>query len=442
MPSSRGEGRRPRLLILSQTLPFPPDGGVKIRAWHTWRELANGFDLTALCFYRRSTTLPASAKAGLADIATIHAFPIPQETDPGRLLWDHFRSLATGRVYTRYVYDSAAYRTKLLSLLAEGDWAAVQAESLDLACYFPLVRDVPLICVHHDVQSQLLSRRATVEGSWLRRRYLGHQAVLMRREEVSWAANIALNVVVSETDRQQLLGMAPSARVLIAPNAVDTVQWSPSASSGDEPDDVVFVGGSDWFPNLDGMKWFAESVLPLLRRSRNGIRVRWVGRTSAMEQARFAALGIESTGHVEDPRCYIAQSKCVIVPIRVGGGTRIKLLEAWAAGKAVVSTTIGAEGLAATDDGNILIADTPEQFAAAVSRLLDAPALRNKLGHSGRETVLRDYQWPAVGRGLRDAYLEVVNCQYGVSSSTGTFGLGPGAIPEREERHDGHDDTP
>lgn len=406
MSSPPTEGPRPRLLVLSQTLPYPPDGGVKIRAWHTWRELATCFDITALCFYRRATTLPDAARAGLAGVATVHAHPIPQEESRTRLLWDHLRSLATGRVYTRYTYDAGAYRAELLALLAQGGWCAAHAESLDMAGYFPLLRGIPLICVHHDVQSQLLSRRATVEGSWLRRRYLRHQAGLMRREEISWAANVALNVVVSETDRQSLLALAPSARVLVAPNAVDTSAWAPSAKGHAEPDDLVFVGGSDWFPNLDGMQWFAELVLPLLRLSRTGIRARWVGRATTTEQARFAALGIDSTGYVEDPRAYVAQAKCVIVPIRVGGGTRIKLLEAWAAGKAVVSTTIGAEGLAAVDGENILIGDAPGEFAAALARLLDSETLRSSLGNAGRQTVLRDYQWSAVGRLLRTAYLE------------------------------------
>lgn len=404
--SPRAEGRRPRLLILSQTLPFPPDGGVKIRAWHTWRELATTFDITALCFYRRATTLPGAAQAGLADVARVHAHPIPQEGSRARLLWDHFRSVATGRVYTRYTYDSAAFRAELLSLLAQGDWCAVHAESLDLAGYFPLLGGIPLICVHHDVQSQLLSRRAAVEGSWPRRKYLRHQAGLMRREERAWAANVALNVVVSDTDRQRLLALAPSARVLVAPNAVDTSAWAPPASRDAESEDLVFVGGSDWFPNLDAMEWFAKAILPHLRRSRAEIRARWVGRATAAEQARFAALGIDSTGYVEDPRAWVAQAKCVIVPIRVGGGTRIKLLEAWAAGKAVVSTAIGAEGLAAVNEENVLIADAAEEFAAAISRALDSAALRSRLGDAGRQTVLRDYQWPAVGRLLRAAYLE------------------------------------
>lgn len=397
---------RPRLLILSQTLPFPLDSGVKIRAWYTWRELARTFDVTALCFYRRTTTSPEAAAAGLRQIADARAFSIPQEGSRVQFLRDHLRSLGTGRVYTCYAYDSAEYRRALQSQLALGGWGAIQAESLDLSGYFPLIQNTPLICVHHDIQSRLLARRAGVESSWLRRGYLRHQASLMRREERLWAETVALNVVVSEPDRDCLLAAAPAARILVAPNAVDTEAWLPSGEE-DTSDDVLFVGGSEWFPNLDGVEWFARAVLPLVRQARPEVRVRWVGRSSPEEQARLSARGVHSTGYVEDPRGLVSRAKCVIVPLRAGGGTRIKLLEAWAAGKPVVSTTIGAEGLEAAPEDNILLADTAEQFAAALLRLLDSPALRRDLGAAGRRTVLRSYQWPAVGELLRAAYLKV-----------------------------------
>jgi glycosyltransferase involved in cell wall biosynthesis len=397
---------RPRLLVLSQTLPFPPDGGVKIRAWHTWRELAQAFDLTALCFYRRGTTRPDDARAGLQEIATIQAHAIPQEGHPARLAWDHLRSLATGRVYTRYVYDAGAFRRDLRQLLDRGGWSAVHAESLDLAGYFPSLDGLPLICVHHDLQSGLLRRRAQVEGG-PRSAYLRLQAGLMEREEAHWAARVTLNVVVSEADRRSLLARAPSARVLVAPNGVDADAWTPGGPGDAEPDDVVFVGGSDWFPNLDGITWFAASALPRLRAERPGLRCRWVGRAAPAERERLASLGVESTGYVEDPRPHVARARCVIVPLRVGGGTRIKLLEAWAAGKAVVSTTIGAEGLEAVNGENLLVRDTPEAFAAALAELLDSPDLRRRLGEGGRATVLRSYRWEAVGDRLRAAYCEV-----------------------------------
>lgn len=404
MSPRRPEGR-PRLLVLSQALPYPPDGGVKIRAWHTWRELSAAFDITALCFYRRATTSPDQGRSGLADVAAVEAFPIPQENSRVRLVWDHLRSVVSGRVYTRYVYDAPRFGQALRELLARGGWSAVHAESLDLSGYFGLVQDAPLICVHHDMQSQLLTRRASAEP-WPRGPYLRRQALLMQREERDWAGRVALNVVVSEADRRTLLTLAPSARVLVAPNGVDTAAWTPAARGEGEVDDIVFVGGSDWFPNLDGLGWFTESVLPLLRQHRPGLRVRWVGRATTAERQRLAGDGVESTGYVDDPRPYVAMARCVIVPIRIGGGTRIKLLEAWAAAKAVVSTAVGAEGLEAVDGDNILIRDTPQEFASAVAGMLDSPELRARLGDAGRATVLRRYQWTAVGQILRTAYLE------------------------------------
>src|SRR5690606_12508914 len=161
------------------------------------------------------------------------------------------------------------------------------------------------------------------------------QASLMRNMEREWVPRIDLNVVVSEQDKERLRRIAPNARFTVVPNGVDTNYFSPAAA----PEaGLVFVGGHGWYPNRDAMSYFAEAILPHVRRAHPDLPVTWVGRCPENIAVQYAGrYGIRVTGYVEDIRPYVAGAACYIVPIRVGGGTRLKILDAWAMGKAVVS---------------------------------------------------------------------------------------------------------
>jgi polysaccharide biosynthesis protein PslH len=390
-----------RVLFLCQNLPFPPDGGALIRSYHTLRLLAERADVTAVCFYRRaSRPTDEAVRAGLEGLralAGVEAFPIPQEHSRPRLVWDHLRSLLTGRAYTRFAYESRLVRERIRDLVARGGIDVVHVDSLDLVAYLPMLRSVPVVLAHHNVESQLLRRRAESE-SGLRRRYLRLQARLTRREEARWCGQVALNTAVSPGDAEELSRIAPGARVAVVPNGVDTEAFTPAAPGPREG--IVFVGGHTWFPNRDGMEYFAEEILPLIRASRPGVRVTWVGRADEATREAFAARGIDMTGYVDDIRPYVDRAACFIVPLRVGGGTRLKILDAWAMGKAVVSTSRGCEGLDVREGENMLVADEPATLARAVLTLIDDADLRARLEAGGRETAVRSYDWSAIGDGL------------------------------------------
>jgi len=403
--------RRPRLLFLSQTLPYPPDAGVKIRTYHVLRLLAAAFDTTALCFYRwkggrAQQDVPAAVRA-LSRLAQVEAFPIPQEHHLGRLAWDHLRSALRGRVYTAFTYESHAFRSRLQALLSEPAFDLVHVDSLDLSAYLPLISSLPVACVHHDVESALLRRRGEHEAAWWRRAYVDHQAALMEREERYWCERVALNVTVSELDRATLHGLAPLGRFVVVPNGVDTEALRPD-SGGDGG--IVFVGGSTWFPNQDAMTYFCEAILPLVRRRDGRTAMRWVGRASEEERVRYRRdYGIELTGYVPDVRPYVSDAACYVVPLRIGGGTRIKILDDLAMVKAVVSTWIGCEGLDATDGEYILVRDTPDAFAAAVCDVLRDRELRNRLGRAARATAERIYSWEVIGEQMIRTYLGLLD---------------------------------
>ena len=399
---------RPKLLFLSQNIPYPPDTGAKLRTYNVLRQLAVAFDVTAICFHRvRGSARDDSVQRrliGLSSFAEAQSVPLEHEASSMRRFWDHVRSVSTGRVYTYFVYESKTFQRILEQQLHKHRFSAVHVDSLDLSHYLSLLAGIPTVCTHHNVESLLLRRRGCTASKYAVKRYLGFQADLMEREEREWCPRVALNVTVSREDATVLHRIAPGSRIKVVPNGVDTAYFRPG-STGDGS--LVFVGGTSWFPNRDALDYFAEEILPLLKTEVMAPPVYWVGDSTREERRRFSRDGLTLTGYVDDVRPYLQRASCVIVPLRVGGGTRLKILNAWAMGKAVVSTSAGCEGLAAEHNRNIMIADEPHAFASAIRTTLRDHSLRRTLEVAARETAETMYSWDVLGRDMRQLYGEV-----------------------------------
>jgi len=201
------------------------------------------------------------------------------------------------------------------------------------------------------------------------------------------------------------LAAVPRAHVAVVPNGVDVDTFRPLMGAGAG---VAFVGGTNTFPNRDALDFFCGEILPRLRAAGVQGPMQWIGSASADEQRLyFERYRMNLTGYIDDVRPLMAAAACHVVPLRTGGGTRLKILNAWAMGKAVVSTSVGCEGLAAVDGDNILIRDHPGEFADAVLRVLDNPQLQHDLGARGRATAERLYSWEAIGQPMLDTYLAI-----------------------------------
>jgi len=174
---------------------------------------------------------------------------------------------------------------------------------------------------------------------------------------------------------------------------------------------VSFVGPTYSFPNRDAVEFLLRDIWPRVRAADRAATLHLIGRGAAADEKRYAAEpGVAPLGHLSDIRPTLADTRCCVVPIRIGGGTRLKILDAWAMGKAVVATSIGCEGLHAVDGENILVRDTPEAFAEAVVAVLRDERLRARLEQNARRTATETYSWTVVGRRLRAAYDELLGC--------------------------------
>jgi glycosyltransferase involved in cell wall biosynthesis len=403
---------RPRLLLLAQCLPYPPHSGVTSRTLNVLTQLQVEYDVDLVAFFRvnhQPTRAAREAACRALRSQSVHVaepVPIPSEHSTLRKAWDHLRSLSTGRPFTHYQYESRRFEERLREALQAQMPDIVHLESLDLHRWLPELPPVPITCTHHDIDSDLLRLRAARvrPPNVALRRYLALQADRVERLEQELCPRLSLNVMMSELDARRLRALAPGARTVVVPNGTDTEFFQPNGT-GSIAGRVAFVGPTYSTPNRDAVEFLLQRIWPRVRAGNRAASLQLVGRSSPADQTRYnAEPGVAALGYVPDIRPALSVARCCVVPIRIGGGTRLKILDAWAMGKAVVSTSIGCEGLEAVDGENIIVRDTPEAFADAVLEVLADARLRGRLEQNGRRTAVEVYSWNVVGQRIRSAY--------------------------------------
>ncbi len=381
-----------------------------MRTMNILTQLQNEFDVSVVAFSRANHQPDIAAREDaqrqLSRMVS-RVFPavaIPSEASRVRRAWDHIRSVVTGRPYIYYEYDAPSFRRYLRQALDQVPPQMIHLDSLDLYGWLKLLPQVPVACTHHDIESQLLRRRAAHLPGLLGT-YVRHQASLTERVERGLAPRFDVNVMVSESDADQLRSLAPGARTVVVPNGVATDHFAPNSASSPVAGRVAFVGPTYMHANRDAVDFFLRAVWPMVRIRRKDATFVLIGRCPDEARVKYEAIeGVAAAGYVPDVRPHMAASQVCVAPLRIGGGTRLKILEAWSMGKAVVSTTVGCEGLDVVDGGNILIRDDPDAFGEAVVQLLGDTALRTRLGDAARDTAVRSYSWQVVGQRIRDAY--------------------------------------
>jgi glycosyltransferase involved in cell wall biosynthesis len=271
----------------------------------------------------------------------------------------------------------------------------------------PMGGTVPVVLFEHNVEYMIWERLCALETHPVRRALLELEWRKVRAREADACRCADLTIAVSENDRERLEAIAPGIRAASIPTGVDTRYFSPNGFH-EVPARLVFCGSMDWHPNEDAAVHFVDEMLPRIRAQVPGVTFSIIGRNpSARVRALAEHAGVSVTGTLDDVRPSIAEGAVYVVPLRAGGGTRLKIFEALAMGKAVVSTTVGAEGLQLESGRHFLAADGPAQFSDAVVSLLKDPARRRALGDEGRTLVDACYSWPTVARRFEELCEEV-----------------------------------
>lgn len=400
-----------KVLWVSHFVPWPPKGGNLQRSYHLIRALAEESTVDLVSFHRRASRADRDlegARGALREICrSVEIFPIPNERSRIRFGAGLLRNLLEREPYTVTELRSRPFRECLVRRLREEAYDAVHFDTIDLALYRPLAGGVPSVLNHHNVESLLFRRRAPFEKNVLAGGYLALQSRKLARVERRWYGAFDRNLFVSEADEKAARGEGVPFAGEVVPNGVDTEYYRPGAEGEEER--VVWVGGLGWFPNRDAVAHLLREIWPRVRSARPRAKLDLVGSAPpALRPAGWEGEGIEVHGFVDDLRPLVARAKVFVVPIRVGGGTRLKILDAMAMGKAIVSTSIGAEGIDGRAGEDWVVADTPDGFAAAVVRLLDDDGARRRLGAAARALAESRYEWKVVGADFRRLYRDLV----------------------------------
>lgn len=289
-----------------------------------------------------------------------------------------------------------AVRRRIDAWIAAGAFDVVIADFLTAGVQIPAGRGVPVVLFEHNVEHLIWKRLAAVEPHWWRRALFEIEWRKLRRCEKTTCEEVDLTVAVSDEDCRRLAELAPSGSFASIPTGVDVDYFKP-AGRAEVPGRLVFSGSMDWHPNEDAVIYFTETILPRIRAQVPHVSLTVVGRNPSARLREFAdRTGIHVTGTVDDVRPYLDEAEMSVVPLRAGSGTRLKIFEALAMGHAVVSTTVGAEGLALTPGRDVVLADDPDEFAQAVVFLLNNPNDREAIGDAGRQLVETHYSWERV----------------------------------------------
>ncbi len=423
-----------RLLFLTPQVPYPPHQGTTIRNYNLLANLAGDYEIHLLCFQNSGDNPPdnsplphycsvvesvmAPAPRSLLNRA-VKTFISPSPDMGLRLASDTFQA-RLGMLLERYRYD------------------VVQIEGIEMAPYglwlvqHPLWRyaqqkeDLPTIPIgrprlvfdDHNAEYVLQQRAWETDrlkpARWHAAAYSLVQWDKLRRYERQICQQADRVIAVSEADREALLKLDPKLDITVIPNGVDLDYYAAYSRAGDSqapdygPNALVFTGKMDFRPNVDAVTWFAQDVLPQIRREIGDATFVIVGKEPPPRVQEMEKLpGVIVTGFVPDIRAHIAAAAVYVVPLRMGGGTRLKVLEALAMRSAMVSTRLGCEGFPLTDDQELVFADDAESFARAAVALLRDPARRARLGYAGRRFVEAHYGWPAIVPRLKAVYDEL-----------------------------------
>ena len=382
-----------KVLWIKSDFPLPADTGGKIRTRHLLTELAKRADVTFLCY-----APPDLDQRYLAEMqgygVKVATVTRPEENKQGIAFYLRvLAKLLSPRPYIVNKYITGEMKAKVQELTAPGKCDVVICDFLEMAWCREFAGSVPTVLFEHNVETMIWRRYHEVETDPLKRMYFGYEKQRLARFEADACARFDHVLTVSDQDGEQLKREFGLPRYTVLPTGVDIEYFRPQA--GEVKNRVVFCGSMDWMPNIDGFWWFYKSIYPQLRHEVPDISFAVVGRRPQEDIKAVAETdnSITITGTVDDVRSHVSAGQVYIVPLRVGGGTRIKIYEAMAMKKCVLATSIGAEGLPVTNGDNIVIADGEKQFAETLKELLRDDNKRNKIADAGYRLVTGNYGW-------------------------------------------------
>lgn len=396
-----------RVLMITAYIPYPPFSGNPLRNYNLLRRVAREHEVWLATFVRSPQAmedirhlLEFCQGVTTAEWRQVGALERPAEA---------FRYLLSGKPPDLRLYHSDRLIHNIKQLISKVDFDVIDIEDSFMGLYLdalPAEMHQKTVLTFHDVVFRKYDRISKLEPKPAHKLRTWLHSRMMRRWEPNYAGRFGECITVSETDSRVLLQANPRLKVSVVPNGVDTAQYQPLPLSKTAPA-LIFVGNMGYRPNIDAVTFFCREIYPRIMAEFPGVAFWIVGKNPSEEVIQLNGGGVHVTGQVDDLCPYYSRSTVCVVPLRAGGGTRLKILEAMALSRPVVTTSIGCEGLEVADGKHLLIADTPDQFAEKTLLLLADEGLRQRIAAQARELVVTRYDWDIIARRLMQVYAEV-----------------------------------
>lgn len=397
------------VFFLSTRSPYPLISGHSLRTYHILKGAAQNHKVTFVTFVQ----LPEHElkKENLDHLRSfckaVYPFEIPADRSKITLAKMLFLNLFSSLPFVAQKYDAPLMRQRIREIIQKEHIDLVHVDLLPLTAYINEFENLPKILVNHNVESVRLYRWYRTEPNPVKKAYLGIQWLKLRSFERSAMNKFDGCVVVSEIDKELLLKMGVKSKLFVVPNGTNTKFFKPNNGKVVE-NSVLWIGHMDVHTNRDAVLYFWKEIYPILKKKYPEVKMTFVGTAPPKEIAEAAQRDgqVKATGFVDDIRPYIDEATVMVVPIRIGSGTRLKILDAMAMGKAIVSTSVGCEGLNVNDGKNILIADDPEGFSDKMIELLKNSDKRIALEKNAIE-LAKTYDWDLITQRQELVYQEV-----------------------------------
>ncbi|MFT3929931.1 MAG: glycosyltransferase [Spongiibacteraceae bacterium] len=404
-----------KILWLSHLIPYPPKGGVLQRSYNMVRELSRYHEVDLLAFNQVNLIQPLfeSLEAGVAEADSVlkgicrrhQFFDVPVDSHKAQKYWVALLGVF-GRPYNLRWLESDAYAAAVKEWTSQTQYDIVHFDTISLLPYLDsMVRPAATVLDHHNIESHMLLRRAENEPSWLKRMYYGREGRLVEAFEKRYCPQFSLNITCSDIDTERLREISPQSKVMTIPNGVDLGYFVPQGLEK-QPQKLVFVGTLNWYPNIEAVLYIAKELWPRLKQKFPDICIDIIGANPPAEIKEIAKAdkSFRVLGFVDDIRPYIESAAVYLCPIRDGGGTKLKVLDAMALGAPMVAHPIACEGIAVADREDVLFAESTDDFIARVSELLESETLRKHLSTNARAVIEKNYGYEAIGKQLSSAY--------------------------------------
>lgn len=399
-----------KLLFVTPYLPSPPRFGGQRRLAGLMRSLAASHELSVISFNASDEFAQSSLEETRSYCKEVVTFPDMDFLDrkDKRLL--QARSLLSLHSFEHLlIARRREFEARLQQLVDSGRFDVLQVEFTQMAAFRPRLprgRRLRTVLDEHNIEFDIVRRTADAEVSAARRLYSAVDWRKLRREEQSAWRRFDGVTVTSQRDANILSELEPSTKVSVVPNGVDVDKFVPATSAPDA-NSLLFFGAMNYYPNQDGIGYFLEQIFPLILKRRPQTKL-WIVGPGPESMLRLKSANVEVTGFVDKVEPYLDRAAAVVVPLRLGGGTRLKIVEAMSKQKAIISTRIGAEGIDVRHGEHALLADDPQGFADEVERVLAEPELGVRLGTNARRLAEDRYSWPGLVRGLERFYDELL----------------------------------